>query len=238
MLCCGRRIRAVSCIALLLMAALAVHAAEISIRNPHLEANEDGYALSADININFNRRLEEAVSRGIVLFFATDFELTRSRWYWFDEHVIRRSKTFRLSYHALTRQYRLSTGASALHQSYTTLDEALSVMSHIRNWQVLENDEPKAGQVYLASLRMRLDLTQMPKTFQVSALSNRDWNLSSDWVSWSFTPAETRAEPPAAIPPPAPGIQAAPAPAALPAQTIPTTLPPSTSSLPASGEAK
>jgi len=88
----------------------------------------------------------------------------------------------------LTRQYRLSTGA--LHQSYNSLDEVLRVMSRLRNWQVLEKGEAKNEQPYLAGLRMRLDLAQMPKTFQVSALSNKDWDLSSDWVHWTFTPSE------------------------------------------------
>ena len=163
-------------------------ATDISIRNPQLAVSDDGYSLSADVNVNINQRLEEAINRGIVLYFAVDFELTRSRWYWFDEHVIRRNKIFQLSYHALTRQYRLSTGA--LHQNYATLDETVRVMSRLRNWQVLEKSEIKSDQVYLAGLRMSLDLTQMPKTFQVSALSNKDWNLSSEWLRWSFSPAE------------------------------------------------
>lgn len=165
-------------------------AADISVRNPQLAVNDDGYSLSADLNINFNPRLEEAVNKGIVLYFAVEFELTRSRWYWFDEHIIRRNKIFQLSYHALTRQYRLSTGA--LHQSYATLDEVVRIMSRLRNWQVLEKGEIKSDQIYLAGLRMSLDLTQMPKTFQVSALSNKDWNLSSEWLHWSFSPAEMR----------------------------------------------
>ena len=183
------------------------------------------------MNINFNTRLEEAVNRGIVLFFAADFELTRSRWYWLDEQVVRRSKIFRLSYHALTRQYRLSTGASALHQSYASLDEALSVMSHVRNWQVLEKDEVKPGQAYLASLRMRLDLSLMPKTFQVSALANRDWNLSSEWLRWDFMPSELKQEPPPAISTPA-------TPSANPHSTPASGTPPASPATPAQGEAK
>lgn len=224
--CCEKLFRAISCSAVLLLAALTAQAAEISIRNPQLEANEDGYALSADMNINFNTRLEEAVNRGIVLFFAADFELTRSRWYWLDEQVVRRSKIFRLSYHALTRQYRLSTGASALHQSYASLDEALSVMSHVRNWQVLEKDEVKPSQAYLASLRMRLDLSLMPKTFQVSALANRDWNLSSEWLRWDFMPSELKQEPPPATP------------SANPHATPASGTPPASPATPAAGEAK
>jgi hypothetical protein len=192
----------------LLLAAHPAPATEISVRNPQLVANDDGYALAADFNINFNSRLEETVNRGVVLYFAADFELTRSRWYWLDEQIIHRNRTFQLSYHALTRQYRLSTGG--LHQSYATLDEALRVMSHLRNWQVLDKGDVKADQNYLASLRMRLDLTQMAKTFQVSALANKDWDLSSDWSRWNFSPAEAAPPTSAAVPPALPALPAIP----------------------------
>lgn len=164
-------------------------AADITVRNPILAASEDGgYTLAADFNINLNARLDEAITKGITLYFVVDFELDRSRWYWLDEQVISRSQTFQLSYHALTRQYRLSRGA--LHQSFPTLDDAQRILSRLRNWQVLEKGSLKYDQIYLAAVRMRLDLSQMPKTFQVNALANRDWNLSSDWARWNFTPAD------------------------------------------------
>jgi hypothetical protein len=202
MRCCEKLCRSLLCCLVLLLGAQLALAAEISLRNVQLVPSEDGYSLAADANINFNTRLEEAVNKGVVLYFAADFELTRPRWYWFDEHVIRRSKTFQLSYHALTRQYRVSTGA--LHQGYATLEEALLVLSHLRHWQVLDKGEVKAGRTYVAALRLHLDLTQMPKTFQVSALANKDWNLSSDWLYWSFVPSE-------ASPPPLPAVSPTPA---------------------------
>ncbi len=225
MRCCEKLLRSFFYSVLLLLLAQAAQATDISVRNLQLVANEEGYSLAADVNINFNTRLEEAVSKGVVLYFAAEFELTQARWYWFDEQIIRRSKTFQLSYHALTRQYRLSTGA--LHQSFDTLDDALRVMSRLRNWQVLEKGEVKAGQTYLAGLRMRLDLTQMAKTFQVSALANKDWNLSSDWLRWSFTPTEgTSATPAVPVTPAAPAL----APTSPPGPTLPTE--------PAAGEGK
>jgi len=185
MRCCRKRIDSFFLGVLLLLATQFVLATEISVRGQELVAGDDGITLSADFNINFNSRLEDVVNRGVVLYFAVDFELLRDRWYWFDEQVVRHTRTVQLYYHALTRQYRLSTGA--LHQSFLTLDEALHVLSRMRNWQVLEKGEVKAGQTYMAGLRMRLDLSQMPKTFQVSALANRDWNLASDWLRWSYT---------------------------------------------------
>jgi hypothetical protein len=88
----------------------------------------------------------------------------------------------RLSYHALTRQYRISRGA--LHQSFSSLADALRILSRVRSWQVLQRDEMETGTEYQAALRMRLDLTQLPKPFQVSALTNRDWDLASEWRRW------------------------------------------------------
>lgn len=166
-------------------------AAEIEVVDPRLAATDDGYALSADFNFEFNSRLEEAVNKGVVLYFVADFELTRPRWYWFDEKVVSRNQTFRLSYHALTRQYRLSTGA--LHQSFESLPEALRMLSRLRNWQVIDKPAadksdkgPKAGEPYHAALRLRLDITQLPKPFQIAALGNREWSLASDWKAWQL----------------------------------------------------
>jgi len=189
MRCCRRLESILLCLAVFFCAAFPVRAADIAANSAQLLTSDDGYSLSADFSVTLNPRLEEAVSRGVVLYFAADFELTRSRWYWFDEKVVRRSRTFQLSYHALTRQYRLSSGA--LHQSFASLNEALRVLSRVRHWQVIEKDEIQADSTYLASVRLRLDPSQMPKTFQVSALSNRDWSQSSEWLLWNFSPSDT-----------------------------------------------
>lgn len=169
-------------------------AAEIEIGNPQIVAGDDGYVLSADFNFDLNQRLEEAVTKGVVLYFITEFELTRPRWYWLDEKVVSRSQTFRLSYHALTRQYRLSKGG--LHQSFDSLSEALRVLSRLRNWVVIEkaeNNLVRPGETYTAALRLHLDITQLPRPFQITALGNKDWNLSSDWKTWQATlPAEAK----------------------------------------------
>ena len=169
-------------------------AAEIEIANPQIVAGDDGYVLSADFNFDLNQRLEEAVTKGVVLYFVTEFELTRPRWYWLDEKVVSRSRTSRLSYHALTRQYRLLTGG--LHQSFDSLSEALRVLSRLRNWVVIEKAENslvRPGETYTAALRLHLDITQLPRPFQITALGNRDWNLSSDWKTWQATlPAEAK----------------------------------------------
>lgn len=168
-------------------------AAEIEISEPQILLTEDGYALSANFAFEFNQRLEEAVNKGVVLHFVADFELSRPRWYWLDEKVLTRSQTYRLSYHALTRQYRLSTGG--LHQSFTSMSDALAVLSRLRNWGIIDKSDKsfKAGESYLAALRLRLDITQLPRPFQISALGNKEWSLAADWKTWPATlPAEAK----------------------------------------------
>ncbi|WP_088179024.1 DUF4390 domain-containing protein [Azonexus hydrophilus] len=176
-----------SCLLLLVFLPALAWTAEIEVREPQITLSEDGYALAADFRFDLNSRLEEAVNRGVVLYFVADFELTRERWYWLDEKLVSRSLTYRLSYHALTRQYRLSTGG--LHQSFETLNEALRVLRRLRNWQVIDKDEKIVvpGGTYQAAVRLRLDFNQLPRPFQISALGNKDWSLASDWKTWLAT---------------------------------------------------
>jgi len=180
---------------LVVVPALAL-AAEIEITDPQLAASEDGYVLAADFAFDLNERLEDAVAKGLILHFVADFEMTRPRWYWLDEKLVTRSQTYRLSYHALTRQYRISTGG--LHQSFDSLSGALRVLSRLRNWQVIDSKGAekaglRAGDTYTAALRFRLDINQLPRPFQITALGNKDWSLASDWKVWQATvPVEAK----------------------------------------------
>ena len=173
---------------LLLALALAwsapARAEKIEISHISLEGNDEGYALDADFEIDLNPRIEDAINKGVAMYFEVEFEITRKRWYWFDERPVSRQLMLRLSYHALTRQYRISRGA--LHQSVSSLPDALRVLSRVRSWQVLERAEVDAGTEYQAALRMRLDVSQLPKPFQVNALTSREWNLASEWRRWPF----------------------------------------------------
>ena len=175
-------------VSLLLALALAwsapARAEKIEISHISLEGNDEGYALDADFEIDLNPRIEDAINKGVAMYFEVEFEITRKRWYWFDERPVSRQLMLRLSYHALTRQYRISRGA--LHQSVSSLPDALRVLSRVRSWQVLERAEVDAGTEYQAALRMRLDVAQLPKPFQVNALTSREWNLASEWRRWPF----------------------------------------------------
>lgn len=176
-------------------AALLAQADEIEITEARLSTTEDGVVLSADFAFDLNARLAEAVTNGVPLYFVVEFELTRPRWYWFDDRAAAKRLQLRLSYHALSRQYRLSTGM--LQQNYATLDEALGVLRRVRNWLVVDRSATLADANYDAAVRMRLDVTLLPKPFQLSAITSRELNLESVWRRFSFRPAPSSVVPPA-----------------------------------------
>ena len=178
---------------LLLGAVVAARADEIEVADARLAATEDGVMMAADFAFDLNPRLAEVVTNGVPLYFVVEFELTRPRWYWFDEKAAVRRIQLRLSYHALSRQYRLSTGV--LQRNYPTLEEALNVLRRVRNWLVVDRSAGLADASYEAAVRMRLDGTLLPKPFQLSAITSRELNLESPWKRFTFRP-------PAAFPAP------------------------------------
>ena len=164
----------------------AARADEIEVTDVRLAATEDGVVLAADFAFNLNPRLAEVVTNGVPLYFVVEFELTRPRWYWFDEKAAAKRLQLRLSYHALSRHYRLSTGV--LQQNYATLEEALNVLRRVRNWHVLDRGTVLVDANYEAAVRMRVDGTLLPKPFQLSAITNRELNLESPWKRFTFRP--------------------------------------------------
>lgn len=175
---------------LALLLALAWHparAAEITVSQASIEHSDEGYRLSVSYDFDLNRGLEDALSRGVPLYFTTDVQLTRRRWYWFDESSVSATRTVRLSYNVLTRQYHTAISGQ-LQQSFTNLDDALTLIRRPPRWLIADNNTLKTGDNYNVGLRMRLDVAQLPKPFQVNALNNSDWRLSSDWIEFTYKP--------------------------------------------------
>jgi hypothetical protein len=150
-----------------------------------VDEGDSGVVLNAQFDFQLPPVLEDAVNRGIALYFVIDFELYRERWYWFDRKIVSPSLTYRLTYSPLTRQYRLSRGALA--QPFDSLEEAVATLRRLRNWKVIERGAIKPDEDYRAQVRMRLDTSQLPRPFQINALTQRDWTLASDWRNVGVT---------------------------------------------------
>lgn len=170
-----------------LAAAIGAHAQGIDVKRPTVTVAEGQFVLDAQFEISLTPTLEEVLNKGVPLYFLLEFELIRPRWYWFNDRVVHVEQQYRLSYNALTRQYRLGVGN--LHQNFPSLAEALDVMSRVRRRIDVDPALLRGrGETYVAGVRFRLDTSQLPKPFQLNALVAREWNIGSEWYRWTVTP--------------------------------------------------
>lgn len=165
------------------------HAADIVIKDMQLEAVEDGYRLAASYEFELNHTLEETIAHGVPLYFTTELELTRPRWYWLDEKAISAKQTVRISYNVLTRKYNVAT-LDSVQQTFNTLDDALFLLRRPNRWLVAGKGALKGGEIYHGTLRMRLNLEYQPKPIQVDVINKSDWRLSSDKKSFTYKAEE------------------------------------------------
>ena len=159
---------------------------EIAVASASLRVDDDDVLLSAEFGLALTPALEQALDKGIALYFTIDFELLRTRAFWFPEKVAEWSITYRVAYSSLTRQYRVSSGP--LGQAFESLDDVERFIGHVASRPVAKTSDLAKGANYEAGVRMKLDVNQLPKPFQLNALASRDWQLASDWYRFDFTP--------------------------------------------------
>ncbi len=158
----------------------------IELRRATLSPAPDAEAwqLNADIDISLPGRLEEAVNRGVPLHFILEVDVARSRWYWLNEKLVSLNQVFRLSFNALSRSFRVSSLQN--QQQYATLSEALADLGQMRNLRVAPLDRIKLDSNTYGFARMRLDVSQLPKPLQLSAITNKELTLQSEWTRLQF----------------------------------------------------
>jgi len=185
-------------LAIILLCPAAAIADGIVVRKAEIRMTDEGYQLAANFDIRLTLLLEQALTHGVTLNFVSEFSLTRSRWYWLDEVATITEQTTKLSYSALTRQYRIKR--DSLFQNFASLDDALRALGNQSSNPIpVELLNKSSGYIasllrnnsnYTAFARMRLDVSQLPKPLQVNALTSDEWKLDSDGYSWMLVPAE------------------------------------------------
>jgi hypothetical protein len=200
MRCCIKKIKTLikaACLLGLLFSSSFACAEGIEINKVEARLTDEGYLLSADFNINLPQPVEDALKRGVTLYFVSELSVQRTRWYWLDMEVESYEQTTKLSFNTLTQQYRISRGG--LFQSFFELKDALHVLGHQTAPPVpaalLDNTTggyvsrlTKKGSQIGAFASMRLDLSQLPKPLQVNALTNDQWSVESKRYHWDISP--------------------------------------------------
>lgn len=158
----------------------------IQIHSAELRQVDDKYCLYAQMDVTLTSLLEDAVNRGVSLYFVTDFDFSRPRWYWFPEQMAHITRVTRLSYNTLLRQYVVS-GVDVRTRSVDSLGDALAILGRIDGWPVIARDRLSKIQDYRATLSMRLDTSELPKPLQINAIATGRWDLESAPLVWMMT---------------------------------------------------
>jgi len=168
-------------------------ASDATVQRVEVITEGDLLLLDADIDISLPTQLETAAARGVPLYFTADVEVIRPRWYWMDEELLSSRLTWRISQNMLTRQWRVSTGSLGL--PVDSLQDALAVVRHMRRWPFAQREELPVGS-FKGRLRLRLDVSQLPKSFQANTFNSNDWAWSTRWYEFGISvPAEPETKP-------------------------------------------
>jgi len=158
----------------------AARAEGINLTSLEVVRKGEMFQLSGYFDIQLSSTMENALHRGVQLSFVQAAESERERSYWLAEGLTEQTRTIRLSYNALLRQYYVNlAGVSTGHE---TLADALRATGDLRDWSVLSVRQMKKKNQYKFYVRMYLDIAQLPKPLQVNALaSSSRWQLDSGW---------------------------------------------------------
>lgn len=184
-----RRLRCCVGLVLLWLAAplaQAQNAADLLQLRADRVANE--VVLSASVGFELPAVVEDALMKGIPLFFMLEADLLQERWYWADKRVTGVQRQLRLAYQPLTRRWRVNaTGVAggdsaqglALSQNFETLAEAMATVKQIARWRVGELAESEPTSKYRVEFRFRLDLGQLPRPFQIGTIGQSEWDIQT-----------------------------------------------------------
>lgn len=163
---------------------------ETEVTQMQLDRNGDGVFLTAQLRFDLPPLVLTALEKGIPMFFVAEATVLRDRWYWTDKRVIENERHQRLAYLPLTRRWRLSVSSEpndisglglsvGLTQHYDSLAEALAALQRIGRWKIADGQEIEPDARYWVELSFRLDLSQLPRPFQIGAVGQNEWNVSA-----------------------------------------------------------
>ena len=124
-------------LACLWVGCLSVLAGEpVQVSEQRVVRTEDSVQVFARLSLRLSQPVEEALLKGVPLFFVWQADVVRDRWYWRDKRLTTQYRTWRLAYQPLTRRWRLSLSHQApgaaqqfsLHQNLASLEQALAAV--------------------------------------------------------------------------------------------------------------
>jgi len=136
--------------------------------------NEEGVDLNFALRFELPHGIEDALVKGVPLYFVAEAAVFQDRWYWRDKRVSKVSRVWRVAYQPLTRKYRVTFGG--LNQNFDTLGDALNAVRRVADWKIADAAQMEPGRHYV-EFSYRLDTTLLPRPMQIGIGGQPDWTL-------------------------------------------------------------
>ena len=147
----------------------------VEIQTLSLRREDGTVMLDFDLRVTLSAAAEDALRRGLPLYFTAQATLFRPRWYWRDERLARVERQWRLSFQPLTGVWRVSLGS--IGQSHARLEDALSAVSRLARWEIAEGQRVNPADRPYAEFSWRLDTSQLPRPMQLGIGGAGEWAL-------------------------------------------------------------
>ena len=160
--------------------------AEVSLLR--LERAPEGIFLYANVKVELPAAVEDALMKGVPMFFVAQADVVRHRWYWTDRRVASAQRHMRLAYQPLTRRWRLNVASGvitassvglALNLNFDSLADAMSALQRMSGWKIADASQIEADATHKVEFRFELDLAQLPRPFQIGVFGQADWSISA-----------------------------------------------------------
>lgn len=151
-----------------------------------LERTSEGLLVYANVRLELPGAVQDALTKGIPMVFLAEADLVRHRWYWADKKIASAQRHMRLAYHPLTQRWRLNVASGpmtpnslglALNLNFDSMEEALATMLRISGWRIADAAQIDADATLKVEFRFGLDMSQLPRPFQIGAFGQSDWNI-------------------------------------------------------------
>lgn len=175
------------CLALsLMLTGVAQADTPVEMQGLKLERHDAALYMSGTWQFELPSALEDALLKGITLYFVTEVEISQERWYFYNQRVAYAERHVRLFYQPLTRRWRVNVSPQAfnvsglgvsLGQSYDTAEEAINAVRRIAQWRIANAADYNPDTKQTISINFKLDLKQLPRPLQIGAAGQSDWNI-------------------------------------------------------------
>jgi hypothetical protein len=154
----------------------AARAQGVELPSISAKRQDAGVVLDFVANLTLSKAVEDALRRGVPVYFVAQASVYKSRWYWRDERLSRVARSWRLSYQPLTSAWRVSLGAFS--QSYPSLEEALTAVTRLSHWRVADSGVTDPDANFYVEFNYHLDASQLPRPMQLDLAAQAEWHIA------------------------------------------------------------